>query len=148
MSEITVEDLKKKVNECFEKQSEYKKKKRESDDAYNSLNIAKGEAVAMLQELDLPSFKSDMGEISYEYRESFKTPKTVDSKKALRDYIINKYGDDAFWSLFSINSRSLQTFAKGELVEAEDRDDFNFDLPGCERSTTDPIAKLKATSKL
>lgn len=146
-SKVSLAELSDKVDACLAKRIEYLGKKKEQENAYSELKQMQGEVIAILEAQGLDSFKTSKCGFSYHYKESFQTPKTLEEKKKLADYIKEKYGEEIFWEKFGINSKTLQSFAKAELQEAEDNDDFDFELPGCVRTTTDPIASLRATGK-
>lgn len=58
---------------------------------------------------------------------SFQTPKTMTDKKAIFDYIANKYGADTLLGLLSINSQTLGSFCRKEVELAADP---GFKVPG------------------
>jgi len=144
---ITVEELTNKIDTCLELKEEYGGLSRKAKDAHSELKKAQGEIIAILEDMGRDSFDTNRVKFSYRHSESFKTPKDIEAKQALAEYIKEKHGEEYFWNLFSVNSRSLQGFAKTELEAAEDDNDYNFELPGCERTTSDPIAYMRATGK-
>ena len=94
----------------------YEAKKKESADLYHELE----EAESLVRNALLTSGKSKyfvdgIGTVSIVQKSSFQTPKDYDSKKALFDYIQNKYGEEALVNYLSIHSASLNSFANKEL---------------------------------
>lgn len=64
----------------------------------------------------------------------FPTPKTVEQKEALFEYIRSKYGEDALSGYLSINHNTLNSFANSEMKE-ELKKDPGFKIPGLEEPT-------------
>jgi len=64
----------------------------------------------------------------------FPTPKSVEQKQALFDYIRQKYGDEALLGYLSMNHNTLNSFA-GKEMEVGLKEDPNFKIPGLEEPT-------------
>lgn len=143
----TVTELNAMIDLAFEKKQEYMMQKKMATDLHSELSQMQGKIIDTLEALGRTGFDSTTCKFSYSHRESFQTPKTREEKQELSNYMQSKYGADAFWTYFSVNSRTLQTFAKEELEQAEEKDDYNFELPGCVRTTSDPVASMRATGK-
>lgn len=73
--------------------------------------------------------------------ESVKFPKEIDQKKAVFDYIKQKYGPDALMDMVSINSRSFNSFYKAEAEIAVNEQNSDWKMPGIEE--TKPWTELK-----
>lgn len=85
--------------------------------------------IAYLKEADLKSFSvPGIGSVTKKDNFSFKTPKTLEEKEALFNYIKDKYGEDVLKSKLSINSVHLNAWAKEELENHQD--DPLFSIPG------------------
>lgn len=87
------------------------------------------EIMRKLKEVGNTSYISKYGRASIKTSLSYKTPKDSEAKKALFDYIKAK-GDDVYMSLLSVNSQTLNAWAKQELQNAIDSGTFPFSIPG------------------
>ena len=72
---------------------------------------------AMTQANKEKYFVEGIGTFSFTDRLSVQTPKTNDDKQKLAQYLEEKGGKVLFWSLFGINSNTLQSFYRGEFDE-------------------------------
>jgi len=82
-----------------------------------------------LKEIGNNSYVSKFGRASIKTTMSYKTPKDAHAKQQLFDYIKGK-GDDVYMSLLSVNSQTLNAWAKQELQHAIDSGTFPFSIPG------------------
>lgn len=142
-STITLAEIEEKVNKCFEKQLEYKIADKQAKALYHELGNLEAEVIAILEQHERNDFKTDKGHFSYSYRESWKTPKTTDEKQAFADYIRSKHGEEFFWAMFGVNSRTLGSFANQELKEEESKGNLTFQIPGISRETSTATASLR-----
>ena len=60
---------------------------------------------------------------------SYKTPKDIEQKEKLFEYIKGK-GHEVYMSLLSVNSQTLNAWAKAETQSAIDQGIFPFSIPG------------------
>lgn len=91
------------------------------------LNDLKLLMLATLKEAGLEGFKSSAGTLSISHRTSVKTPKTVEEKDLLFNYLREK---NLFMEMVSVNSMTLNSFYKSELDDAIARGDSEWHLPG------------------
>ncbi len=82
-----------------------------------------------LKEVGNTSYVSKFGRASIKTSLSYRTPKDAQAKKALFDYIKAK-GEDVYMSLLSVNSQTLNAWAKQELANAIEAGTFPFSIPG------------------
>jgi hypothetical protein len=69
---------------------------------------------------------------------SYKVPKEIDKKQALFNYIKGKYGGDALMGLVSINSATLNSWAKKEIETG----DVSV-IPGLELPTSNEYIQVR-----
>ena len=88
-----------------------------------------GKIMAKLKEAGNTGYLSSIGRVDIRTSLSYKTPKEFDAKKKLFDYIKAK-GEDVYLSLLSVNSQTLNAWAKAETQSAIDQGIFPFSIPG------------------
>lgn len=82
-----------------------------------------------LEKAGKKSYKVDgLGTISLVHKQTVTTPKTVEEKRQLFNYILDSYGQDVLDSMVSINHNTLNSFYNAEAERAEDKAMFH--LPG------------------
>lgn len=93
-----------------------------------------------LELMDLDSIKAH-GFLFYKHNNtSVTTPKTVEDKKLLFDFL-EKRG--IFMEIASVNSQTLNALYKSLAAEAADEGNFDFKLPGVGEPTTYTTLKLR-----
>lgn len=85
--------------------------------------------MSKLKEVGNTTYVSKFGRASIKTSLSYKTPKDSEAKKKLFEYIKGK-GDDVYNSLLSVNSQTLNAWAKAENQHAADNGIFPFEIPG------------------
>lgn len=135
MNEIGVTELREKIDACFLKRAEYEAKKKESSELYADLKRMQQEIINIMEELEINKFEGEQGTISYKYTESFKVPKDPDSRLKFFSYLRDK---GVYDEMITVNSKTLNSWAKQEAELAEDQGEFDFQIPGLVKS--DPIA--------
>lgn len=85
--------------------------------------------MSKLKEVGNTTYVSKFGRASIKTSLSYKIPKDIESKKKLFEYIKNK-GEDVYNSLLSVNSQTLNAWAKAENQHAADNGIFPFEIPG------------------
>lgn len=90
-----------------------------------------GKIMAKLKEIGNTGYLASVGRVDIRTSLSYKTPKDFDAKKQLFDYIKAK-GDDVYMSLLSVNSQTLNAWAKAETKAAAEANIFPFEIPGLE----------------
>lgn len=136
--EVSVEALDKAFNEYVEARNDYEQKDKIKKEAYAVYQDLEWKFLDMLKSAGKTNWNVDgLGKCSEYERTTYSTPKTIQDKQALAKYIQDKYGKESFWELFSINSATLNSWAKEELQNAEER------IPGLGEANT--IKKLRLT---
>jgi subtilase family serine protease len=82
-----------------------------------------------LKEVGNTSYVSKYGRASIKTSLSYRTPKDLDAKQQLFEYIKAK-GQDVYLSLLSVNSQTLNAWAKQETQRAVEAGTFPFSIPG------------------
>lgn len=128
-NEITLGNMKNLV----ETKRQLASKKAELNDQMKALNEVIEDLdlkiIAHLNEVGLKTFKvPGVGSVTKKDNFSFKTPKTNEEKDALFDYIKTNYGEDVLKAKLSINSQTLNAWAKEEMEN--NQDDPLFSIPG------------------
>ena len=85
--------------------------------------------MSKLKEVGNTTYVSKFGRASIKTSLSYKTPKDSESKKKLFEYIKGK-GEEVYNSLLSVNSQTLNAWAKAETQHAADNGIFPFEIPG------------------
>lgn len=112
---LSVDDLSEAVNHYTELRKQYEEAKKISNDRHADLKIAEGKLCEYLENSGLDKFSMpNVGTVSLVSSLQFQTPKTLDDKEALFDYISKEYGDEELKGYLSINSRTLNSFLKEE----------------------------------
>jgi flavodoxin len=97
--------------------------------------------LAFLNEFKKTSYKSTWGMVVKTGRWSWKTPKTEEARKNFFAYLKKKKVYD---QLITVNSNTLNSFAKGELEAAKEAGDIDFEIPGLEEPNyTERVALRK-----
>lgn len=131
MTDVTVEDLDFRQEAIFMQRKDYEFKKKLATEANKQLVKMQMEHIAVLQELDKVKYQSASGTFSYRPEESFKVPSTPEDRKLFFDYLKEK---GIFDAMITVNSRTLNAFAKEEGVIQEGQGNFDFEIPGLEKS--------------
>lgn len=114
--ELSIAEMDNLVKTYREARLAYEKAKEESSRLYHILEEAENQVRNALTEAGKNKYFVDgVGTVSLAVKSSFTTPKTVEDKLKLFDYIKFKYGDEALINYLSIHSSSLNSFANREL---------------------------------
>ena len=136
MEKITVEELQKKIELCFDLKTEHEDKKKDAAKVWADYVDAYTQVIGMMEELELDKFSTKKGTFSFKYDESFKTPKTPEDREAFFSFLKEK---GVYDEMITVNSRTLNSWAKQEVEAAENDGNFDLEIPGLVKS--DPVAK-------
>lgn len=136
MTDIGVKELESLVDQCFEQRKVYEAKKKEMSEEYAELERLKSVVIGKLEALGIDKFEGKLGKFSYKYEESFKVPKDTESREKFFTFLKEK---GVYEQMITVNSRTLNSFAKQEAELAEEDGNFDYQIPGLEKS--DPVAK-------
>ena len=99
-------------------------------EATKELERQKREFQEILEKLDRTQYAhSEYGKVTLVKKMSVTTPKTLDEKRQVRDWLKSKLGDDAPDALMSFNSRTLNSFYNEQVNEYAERGEV-LDIPG------------------
>lgn len=131
---ISIDDLDNVVREYEQARTVYEAKSKESKEAHKILEERKLELYNLLQRAGKSKWEVEgIGKVSSYETMSFKTPKDPTAKKELAEYMQNKYGKETFWEMFSVNSMTLNSWAKQEF----ENDKQLLKIPGVD----EPVAR-------
>lgn len=131
---LSIQDAEKKIEHFLELKNKYNEAKLIASKLHSELEYAYSEMATLLEEQELTSYKGKKATFSYSYEESVQTPKSIEDKKNLAEYIKSLGGEEAFWNMFGINSQSLNAFYKEQLNQAVQEGNFDFNMPGVIKS--------------
>jgi hypothetical protein len=123
---IELEDLVQKLSLVKEHLSELAAQEKDVQEIRRDLET---QIMQHLKDAGTTGYLSKHGRVDIRSSMSFKTPKDNEQKKALFDYI-KAYGDDVYLSLLSVNSQTLNAWAKTEIEYATKEGKFPFAIPG------------------
>jgi hypothetical protein len=140
MSEITVNELEAKIEEAFKQREIYEEAKAKSNEEYAKLQTVQDTIKGMLENLEMDSYKGKAGTFSYNMVESFRVPKDLENRKLFFDFLKEK---GVYETMISVNSKTLNAFAKEELRAAEDSGELDFTIPGLEKTDPAPTYTMR-----
>jgi hypothetical protein len=129
---------------------EYKKRREareaaeeESTRLYKLMEETKVSILRILMDAGKSKYPVDgVGTVSIVNKYVVRTPKEITALRALRGYIISKYGAETADQMFTVNHQTLNSFFNKEKEAVEDP---SFVLPGCEAPTLEQ--QLRFTKK-
>ena len=133
-AKITVEELEEKQLEVFRAKATYEASKAKTSDLYAEFKKLQGAHVERLEALGKTSYKSDAGNFSYTMVENVKLDPA--KKREFWEYLKSR---GLFEDMITVNSQTLNSFAKGEMAAMEEAGDLDPELPGLIK--TEPYAK-------
>lgn len=104
------------------------------------LEDAEKKMIETLLANEMTSYRSPSGLCSLSFRTSVKTPKTLEDKTALFEYLKQK---GLYDTMVSVNSQTLNSFYKSELEAAKERGDDNFNVPGVTEISVQQILSFR-----
>lgn len=136
----TLEEMDALIVKLREARDEYDKRKKLATEAHDELEKIEALVINTLQANKRTNYKvAGVASVSLSHRESYTTPKTNEAKRALFQYIKDKYGNDTLSSMLSINSMTLNSWAKQESESGV------MQIPGLEAPTaTETLSVRKA----
>lgn len=140
-------DLNKLVEELAIRQSKRKAYKKESEETlsymYKPIRDLELAILNILESHDLRKFVSPIAKVEVRDKLSFQTPKSPEDRKAFMEYI-KQLNDDPnnpvgaeelelrALGYFSVNSRTLNSFAQKEIARRESEGNLDRSIPGLE----------------
>lgn len=128
---ITVQEIEADIEQLFKLRIEHAKADRTAKDLKAELTEKQLLVKAKLETLEMDSYKSKAGSFSFRMKEGFRVPKDLEAKKLFFSYLEEK---GVFDELVSVNSQTLNSWVQAEIEAAEEAGNFDFQLPGLEKS--------------
>lgn len=128
---VTVQKLTEMIELSFSLRKEYDRAKKESDKAYADFQAAQVKAAGLMEALGLQKFHSPSGTFTYVYEETYRVPKSPEQREEFFKFLKEK---GVYEQMVSVNSQTLNSFAKIEEKNALDEGNFDFKIPGLEKS--------------
>jgi hypothetical protein len=130
--------------------TEYKKRREAREEAeakstecYKLMEETKVSILRILMDAGKSKYPVDgVGTVSIVNKYVVRTPKELAALRALKGYVITKYGAETADQMFTVNHMTLNSFFNKEKEAVEDP---NFILPGCEAPTLEQ--QLRFTKK-
>lgn len=133
---ISVNDLEKMIAECFLQRNKYDAAKEIASQEHERMEQMQQKIIATLEELNLTSYKSQVGTFGYRYEESFLIPKDLENRQKFFDFLKQK---GVYDTMISVNSKTLNAFAKAEMAAEEAAGQLDYQIPGLQKSA--PVAR-------
>lgn len=131
VQEITLEQLDTLAARIKEHRELYEAAKKASSEAHGRLEILENEMIALLKAAGRKSYPAPgIGNVGYREKEQYTVPKDLDAKRALFNYISDKYGRDVLASMLSINHQTINSWANKETEAGEVQQ-----IPGLDQPT-------------
>lgn len=125
------------VAEFKEKKESYEWASDVKASAHKAFEEAKAKMLDALNRTDKSKYHVDnFGTIYKIKREVVKTPKTIEAKTQLRDWIEKNYGKDAADSMFGVNHQTLNSWYNRVVAEREEAGEAVVVIPGLEQPVT------------
>ena len=129
--ELSLTEMDSLIKEYVKKREDYDAAKKVASTKYEELSTLEERIITTLEGAGKKSYRVDgLGTFSVATKLTITTPKTVDQKSELFEYIREKHGEEVLLSMLSINYQTLNSFYNTEASNAEDR--AMFSLPGVE----------------
>jgi len=137
VSAVTLQLMDETINELVAKRQAYDEQAAVVKSIGAEVDALTDKVIAMLQANNKSSYKLDgVAGVSISMRSSYKIP-TPESKVQLFSYIKNKYGEETLLQLQSINSNTLNAWAKKEFESGV------MIIDGLEQPTVTPILSVR-----
>jgi hypothetical protein len=129
---ITVQELESRAKAIAELRSTIDMKNAELKEMNAAITELETSFIAALEEAGKTSYDSEFGRLTCVSRETYKTPKTLEEKEALFNWLKEK---GIFMETVSVVSQTLNALAKREKEASEERGEVFFQIPGLTEKT-------------
>lgn len=124
------------LDRVLKARADYEAKDKIAKEAYHVRKELEAKFLAALAAIGKTSWKIDgLGTVSAVDTFNVPVAKTIEAKRELWQYIVDKFGEDVAFDKFSMHSKTLNSFYKAELDSSEDKSLFS--LPGIEQPTSE-----------
>ena len=142
MEEISTHFLDNLIEDLQGKREAYEEAKKKSSALYSALQEHERKVMNTLQSAGkLKYYAEGVGTVNLINKLTVRTPKTIEDKQKLFDYIEQAHGNDLRWEMITVNHTSLNSFFKNE-KEGKPAD---FRLPGIPE--IDMVTELRFTKE-
>lgn len=115
---ISLEQMDQLVQSLKAKREKHKEAKEAAAKIYEELEEAEKAVIGALKSSGKSKYEAEgVGLVYISHKTTYSTPKTIDDKTKLFNYIKGKHGNDALMTLVSINHQSLNSWANKETEE-------------------------------
>ncbi len=136
-SGITVQMLDELITTYQKVYKDYEAAKKVSTELYKIAEEMEGKVVEALQLAGKSKYVVEgLGTVYFMDRMVVPTPKTIENKKMLFDYLRSRHGDTFLLDKLSINHQTLQKLYNDEVKEALEGGNTAFTVPGLEQPTS------------
>jgi len=130
VDDITLKELDGHIKELLELRDKYTEAKKAASEINATVEEKENFVLDLLTKIGRSSYDAEgLAKVTKCMQTSYKVPKEIDKKQALFNYIKGKYGGDALMGLVSINSQTLNSWAKSELENPDVKSIPGLDLP-------------------
>lgn len=130
INDITLKELDNHIKELLEFRDEYAEAKKKASEINTKVEEKENFVLDLLTKVGRNSYDAEgLAKVTKCMQTSYKVPKDIDKKQMLFNYIKGKYGADTLMGLVSINSQTLNSWAKSELENPEVKVIPGLDLP-------------------
>jgi hypothetical protein len=138
-SSVTLQELDNHIKELMELRELYDVEKKKASETNAKVEEKENFILDLLTALGRQSYEAEgVAKVTKCIQTSYKVPKEIDKKQALFNYIKGKYGGDALMGLVSINSATLNSWAKKEIETG----DVSV-IPGLELPTSNEYIQVR-----
>lgn len=136
------------VQEYKAKRDEYDDEKKKLSKLWEEVDKLQMKAVAALKAAGKSKWQVDgLGTFSIVTKYQITTPKTIEEKVELFDYIEKKYGKEVLEGMLSIHSGTLNSFYNQEFENSDSDEKLTFSLPGVGAPTAREEARFTKARK-
>jgi len=129
--EVTIKDLDVLLYDCMATKELHKEMKEKAGAIWHSYEEQYSKIIAILENEDRDSYRSDDVSFSYKIVEGYKVPKDSESRELFFQYLKDR---EVYENLVTVNSRSLNSFAQQESELQEQQGNYDFQIPGIIKS--------------
>lgn len=133
--DVTVSELDRLQEALFEQYTIYQKAKAKASDEYKVYAEIENKLINKLEGAGKEKYQSPAGTFWYRYESSFKVPKETEDREKFFAHLKEK---DVFDSMITVNSKTLNSWAKKEEEIAEEAGELDFNIPGIEKGAPSP----------
>jgi hypothetical protein len=140
MADISLMEFEKAIQEYAEAKEEVERLAGLKNKATEVMDMFESKVMSIMQAFNKTSYRSSYGLLVRSERWSWKTPKSDEEKDAFYGYLRAK---GLFDTMISVNSQTLNSFAKKELEAAKETGDIDFKIPGLGEPTLTEMIALR-----